>query len=232
MKKILILAIIISLLGTVANGQDTINVSSDGPVIKPTLGIYIVPSTILDRNPRFRAGGIWFPHAGQKHLGYSLDLGFGFDALDEFIYESVGTTKYVLLDVRPEIRYLFYQETSSPYLALEYFYIHQTEHRLDGYFHDFETLTKTYFYDADFKRIKQGFHIKTGYASFISDMVYLDLYLGFGVAFREINFSNVDIEKEVEFYAPLVEDKWRDHILGHDVFFNMALGLKMGLRIK
>jgi len=232
MKKILILAIIISLLGAVANGQDTINATSDGPEIKPSLGIYTVPSTILDRNPRIRAGAIWFPRAGQTQLGYSLDLGIGFDALDEFIYESIGTTKYVLVDIRPEIRYLFFPQTSSPYLALEYFYIHHTEHRSDGYFHDFEVLTKTYFYDADFKRIKHGYHIKLGYASFISEMVYLDMYIGIGRAFRKINFSNVNIEKEVEFYAPFLNDKWRDHILGHDVFYNMALGLKIGFKIK
>jgi len=232
MKKLLILFFVVVLIFSTkmlsANSQasDSIN-----PVIKPyELAIYIVPSSFLDANPRFRAGAKMMSIPAMPKLGFSIDLGFGAEAFKAFSINDDIKPKYRLFEIRPEISYHFNPQYSNYFVSIEYFYIHHSSQWKDGYYHDFSNNTKYYFSLADFSRIKQGFHFKAGLAGFSFSRAYLDLYTGIGIAFREIDYQNPLITKTAEFYPPMLTKRKAYHIKGKDTFFNMALGMKIGFK--
>lgn len=234
MKKLLIFSFLVVLLFNIqhlsANSQvpDSIN-----PAIKPyELAIYIVPSSLFDTNPRLRAGAKMMFIPAMPKLGFSIDLGFGAEAFKAISINEDIMPKYRLLEVRPEISYHFNPKFSNYFVSIEYFYIHHSSQWRDGYYHDFSNNTKYYFSLADFSRIKQGFHFKAGLAGFSFNRLYLDLYMGLGIAFREIDYQNPAITKSVEFYPSMLTKRKSYHIKGKDTFFNMALGMKIGFKAK
>ena len=172
-------------------------------VSKPLqIGIHFVPSTLLNFNNRLRMG---FQLNATRWSG-GADFSYGTSWMpnawleDE---EEFGLEDYNFYGLRPEFRYHF--ATSTVKQNHDQFYV-----GLEGAFTYFErTLRNNRFelnnqffrYDAaTLKRVRHSVIFKLGLNLILDSSIYIDLYGGFGVAYRQFAYSDfVNLQQINEF---------------------------------
>jgi len=196
--------------------------------VKNRTGIKIMPFSLVDANPRLRLG---WEYISNDKIGFNIDFGIG----NNFINESrlSGTRwgqDYSLIEVRPEIKYLFKNRKYFYfYNSVEFFYINMKD-VLESDSYQLENSNTWISYDrADFNKKKYGVNFKVGINIIAFDRFNFDFYGGLGLAKRVISYSNVvnpsegyeDDWTEDWFGAPYDEE-------GKSFFINLTLGVKFG----
>lgn len=132
------------------------------------------PLNIL--NPRIGAG---FVYGINDKWKMGLDLGIGDKAID--MKGRMGQ-KYQLWEVRPELYYFISPwKQHERYFSGELFYI---DHK-DVFYN------KIGYDQADYHRIKYGFHLKYGMIFRIGKHLGLNFYTGLGLRTRSNSYSNI-----------------------------------------
>ena len=155
-----------------------------------TLDLHLVPLPMIDRNPRLRVGMEYHTH---HHLGYSLELGWG----NKFINNSrldqiIWGNEYSFFEVRPEIKwYRKEYDNFATYWAAELFYLQMRDRLENQHFYPSAFFQSIDYEEASFYKEKIGLQIKRGIKFLFLKRFVLDVYGGFGIAYRVINYEDL-----------------------------------------
>lgn len=199
--------------------------SQENPMPTSNLSIKLMPLSMFDSSPRYRIG---LEYISNKKLGYTLDIGYGNYALNQWRF-SGKEQDYSLFEIRPEIKYLFWRHKNNYlYAALEGFYINEKNIFETGHYQRENLDLEITFDSAKFQRQKYGAHLKLGFNLSAFERFSLDIYGGFGVARRIISYTDV-VNPVVGEWPIFVE--WLpqpDLFEGEQTIFHLALGFKIG----
>ena len=200
---------------------------------------YIVPFPLIDKNPRLRMG---FEYHGANHQSYSLEVGYGSSWLNHgWLKRSVWGQDYSFIEIRPEIKWFVQHYRSFPwslkrgvrtlprYFALEGYFQEMHDRLEDSDFNVKATGENIAYDEAHFKKIKVGLNLKMGTQVVIEKRILIDFYQGFGLAFRQINYSDVvNPSPAVDdgTYEQLLPEPYKDE--GGYFLLQLSLGLRIG----
>lgn len=210
-----------------------------------TIQGYVIPLPWIDRNPRLRLGVEY--HAAD-HKSYSLEIGYGNRHFNHSRLDNGGVwgQAYSFFEVRPEIKWFpelklfkkenfltpWYLRSSIPfprYFALEMFY---QEMHDDLENNDFNVKARDIdiaYDEASFKKIKIGAHAKVGLKFFIWKKVVVDIYQGFGLAYRKITYYNIVNPRPLEENGT-IEMFWPESYKNEGAYFliQFSFGVRVG----
>ncbi len=192
-------------------------------------GIKIMPFSLIDSNPRLRLG---WEYISNDRIGFNIDVGIGNSFINQSsLKETKWGQDYSLIEVRPEIKYLFKNKKYYYfYNSIECFYINMKDVLLtDSY--QLENSETWISYDrANFQKQKYGVHFKVGINIIAYERFNFDFYGGLGVAQREISYNNVINPVEGEYYRDegLGFYDYSEDYEGKTVLFHLSLGVKFG----
>jgi hypothetical protein len=204
--------------------------SQETEKVKTSISVHVMPLTLIDYTPRIRVG-VEMKHG--NNISYSLDVGYGnyFLNKNRLIFDGMWWNEdYNFFEVRPELKYYFNdpEENFNTYCALELFYLHMTDHMTNSYYHKDNTENIILFDQADFLKDKLGLHLKAGCNIIAFNRLGVDIYLGLGVAWRQIQYQNVSnpthgVHGWYEWYRPVYKFE------GESIIFHTTMGCKIGL---
>lgn len=192
------------------------------------LDFHITPITFIDYSPRIRIG---VEYTNKWNLGYSLNFGYGDDAIPEITGMYMAGENYQFFEIRPEIKYYLNSsfQRVRPYISAELFGIFLTMDRKDSYYYPDEGVGVIYFDKAKVEKLKYGSHIKLGVKVFSIRKISIDAYAGIGMANRDVSYYGI---KNPISQPEGVFEEWfinQLKIEGSKLIPHLTLGLKFGL---
>ena len=137
---------------------------------------------------------------------------------------------FSVFEVRPQVKvYISNRKNGSLYFATELFYINKGRIYKEDYFRLQESKETISFQRASYKLSKYGVHIKGGTEFIIWEILWLDIYAGFGFAYRNNYYTQV-ITSEINYYEPgakLTEGAHNE--MGKKQIAHLTLGVKIGI---
>jgi len=208
MKKILFILFTVSMIFHSINAQ---NISR--------LEISLMPLSMLQLSqPHLRGGLRVYP---LKNISIGADFGYGNDFL---YYMKDNSFNYSYYSIRPEIDYsIIRTDEHNFYIGLEYFYYKKQNSLTAGSF-----FTKDFYHmqftQADYTKIKEGLHLKTGLTIYTKHGLLLDFYTGIGYRRKFAEYTNVidGVFREEQCPLCIIER------LGFVQGTNLSLGFKIG----
>jgi hypothetical protein len=193
--------------------------SQENYVSQSHLKFNLVPSTMIDPTPRLRFG---LEYKAENNFGYSLDYGIG-----NYLLSNRWGDGYLFKEIRPEVKYVFHrQEYQYLYGAMELFYMKMRSDRESGFYQRQDYIVN--FDQATFTKQKIGVHLKGGLNLFAAERFDFDVYIGIGIAEREIVYSDV-VNPVIEPGSIFVEWTPQHHLFeGSKVIAHFSLGFKIG----
>lgn len=147
--------------------------------------VHFTPSTLVDFNPRIRAGLAY----KDGNRGYTLDLGYGCHYLGlKWDRQVPYTENYKFYEVRGEMKFYsanLSDEDNFMYGAIEIYHIRHTDLFRTGSY-----LDPAGYKESEFIKNKTGISYKLGVESLIFQRIKLDIYIGLGLAYRHIDYDN------------------------------------------
>ncbi len=191
-------------------------------------GIKIMPFSLVDSNPRLRLG---WEYISNDRIGFNIDFGIGNNFINQSrLNETKWGQDYSLIEVRPEIKYLFKNKKYYYfYNSIECFYINMKDVLVSDSYQLENSDTWVSYDRADFNKKKYGINFKVGINIIAYERFNFDFYGGLGVAKRVISYSNLVNPSEGYDYG-WTED-WFGEVYDHEgksVFVNLSLGVKFG----
>jgi hypothetical protein len=196
-----------------------------------TLDIHLVPLPLIDRNPRLRLG---MEYHSRQHLGYSLEAGFGNNQLNQHqLANGPFGNEYSFYEIHPEVKWYRKEESMfATYFSAGMFYMHmkdKLEHQY--YYEDGDPSLPVDYEAASFTKEKIGFQAKAGIKFLFIKRIILDFHEGFGIAYRNISYSNVinpmrpDFSPFEEWFVAPYKNEGRGFV------FQLAFGFRIGYLI-
>ncbi|MDM8160904.1 DUF3575 domain-containing protein [Labilibaculum sp. K2S] len=196
-----------------------------------TIEIHTTPSTLLDFTPRLRMG---VEYQQSDKFAYSLDFGLGNSVINFYrVNDSDLEKDYQFWEVRPELKYYFLKPNNviSIYGAIEFFYLETSNSNYDDHYYPKSTSTAILYDKADFLKQKMGAHIKSGIKIIANNKFSFDFYVGGGIAYRTVKYSNVinpHVDESFESF-----DEWEFGLskrkAGSKTIFHLTAGFKAGI---
>ncbi|MAP53777.1 hypothetical protein [Altibacter sp.] len=217
------------IIGVIVNAQEQ-EVSTEIQTQGPSYLSFDVTSPFNFGTPRYRLGYI---HGFGTSWKASVDIGYGSEGISITKFSDIASENYKLMEVRAEAYYIF-KATSSVehYLAAELFYINHTETIISNYYYPENEAGIVRYDEADYRRQKQGAHIKYGALIAFGKRFGVNVYYGIGIRYRDIEFNNLidpreDNDPEDEY--PIFNGLYRNQ--GSNIGLSMALGIKFLFRL-
>jgi len=193
--------------------------------------IHTTPSTMFDFTPRLRMG---VEYQQSDKFAYSLDFGLGNYFLNQYILNDDDLKHdYRFWEIRPELKYYFFKPNNvvSMYCAAELFYLKNSSTIYDSYYYTKNSSLNINYDRATFQKQKMGAHIKAGLKLVANNKISFDFYVGGGIAYRTINYTNIINPRFEE--ANETDNEWWDFGLGtkeegNMKLFHVSLGFKLG----
>jgi hypothetical protein len=190
--------------------------------------IHTTPSSLVDFTPRLRLG---VEYQQSEKFAYSLDFGLGNSVINFYrVNDSDLENDYEFWEVRPELKYYFLKPNNvvSMYGALEFFYLETSSSIYDDHYYPENTSTAILFDKADFRKQKMGAHLKAGLKLVANNKFSFDFYVGGGMAYRMVNYTNVVNPHVGEYFETCGEWGLSTKEEGNMSLFHVTLGFKVG----
>lgn len=190
--------------------------------------IHTTPLTMVDFTPRLRMG---VEYQQSDKFAYCLDFGLGNSFLNlQRPNEEDGSNHYRFWEVRPEVKYYFLKNNNvvSMYCAAELFYLKTSSTIYKDHYYP-EASSPTIVYDrADFQKQKMGAHLKAGLKLVANNKISFDFYVGGGMAYRMVNYTNVVNPRTEEYFETCGNWGFSTKEEGNTSLFHVTLGFKVG----
>jgi hypothetical protein len=150
--------------------------------------------TPFDPNfPRLRIG---YTFIITPNLSQSFEIGYGRRFLfpdSTFFRDQRLSRSYKLWEIRTETRYYMagIRKHVIPYVGLEIYRIQNRQMLYDKSFEREWDETLVYYEQANYRRIKAGFNIKTGLILRINPVLAFEMYCGLGPRYKNNRYTNV-----------------------------------------
>lgn len=159
--------------------------------VPASFDIHMSPSTLFWMPVRW-SGGVGYDTG--KRLGYSLDVGYGSEALNAPRFRDLAPDgRYRFKELRAETRYYKrYDSGFHPYIGLEAFYTQTEAALVNGYLEQDGMGGMLSFERADFQRSQWGIHLLLGYQFPVYKRFFANIILGVGGVSRFVTYRNVE----------------------------------------
>jgi hypothetical protein len=172
------------------------NIRAANPVdtLRPKNIISFNLVTPFDPNfPRLRIG---YTFMITPNLSQSIEIGYGrrFMFPDSTFYADQSLSRsYKLWEIRTETRYYMagIRKHVIPYVGLELYQIRNRQILFDKSFEREWDETVVYYDQANYRRLKAGFNLKSGLIFRLNPVLALELYGGLGTRYKHNRYTNV-----------------------------------------
>lgn len=192
--------------------------------------IHTTPTTLFDPLTRIRIGSD-YETSYKTSIGCNIGIGWQ-NILNDELKKKRNSTDYHFNEFRLEFKnYLYPYEKLSSYIAIEAYYIRQTEHIKNDFY--IEDKLRYDFSSAHYERLKTGFNIKHGAKCIFGKFVYLDFYYGFGLTIRKVTYSETEgVTEPTDMEYLLGIEPPRYNKVGRNLYPQLALGIRIGVAIQ
>lgn len=189
------------------------------------LEVHVVPLVFFEKNPRLQVGAEFHP---EGRIWYGLDIGFGNNKLSHAsLQNSQWGQNYSFFEIMPEIR-LDRIEGGwiTPYFAFNPFYLRMRDNLNQDYFYPDDNSNQVSYKTASFEKEKIGAYLKAGSEILVFKRLVIDLFVGAGMAYRNIQYNNVTEPNQISIIEEWFSQPYRHQ--GESFLPQAELGIKIG----